>query len=364
MPARGSRFFPHIGETAVSQSRRSMTYSHSGVLRSPSPPPAEEPGQGHPAFDGDMGHPIVQLPPEKPVVKLPPPPQAAPVAQPTTTSQPRSFAAALAAQPLPPQSSPLPKPQSSLRNISTPIASTSSWQDRFNGLLGKKPTPEKKPQVLAVASSTREPLDVTPMNVLASVSLPQTELEEHYPQDAGKTTSRDVEDEEEIFEDREPGSQPMVKIPLVTPKAAWRPARTSFNRANHHKGKWWKPEEMAVTASFTIEDLEAPGRKNDSIIVRLSNDAKPIIRSLPRKESSSSSTPRSKGSRSSSYNPKPKKGAPKSRDTASSVPQPIQQNKGAPAQHQLPNGTTPSPKPPHHSSHRWQGNRQTAGVAH
>jgi len=55
-----------------------------------------------------------------------------------------------------------------------------------------------------------------------SVSFPQKA--EYLLKDVGKVTSKDVEDEEEMFEDREAGSLPLVKVPNTAPSAAWTPA--------------------------------------------------------------------------------------------------------------------------------------------
>jgi len=149
-------------------------------------------------------HPIVNFPREKAVVKLPPgKPPSPPAPEPVTHM---SWAARVSQ----------PPPQQSLRAVSTPIAQTPSWQTRFNSLLRKQsPTREHMqppPNVLAVASSSREPLDVLPAPFSAAVSLPQ-EQELDMIQDAGKITSKDVEDEEDLFEDREAGSLPIVRTP-------------------------------------------------------------------------------------------------------------------------------------------------------
>ena len=373
MPARGSRFFPHLADGMAGQNKRAVTYNHPEVPRTPSPPVAEEYGSGHPAFDGDLHRPVVQLPPEKPVVKLPPPqtvsipPTTALPSRPPPRDAPRSFAAAVKKQPSPPSTpQPLPQPQSTLRTVSQPIASTSSWQDRFNGLLGRQPkSPEKKhTQALAVSSSSREPLDVVPLNILASVSLPQ--IEDDILKDAGKATSKDVEDENDIFEDRELGSMPTVKVPQEVPAAVWHPARVPVN--NRSKNRVVLPADEPYTVipfMFDISEHHPSSKKGDFVIIHLPGSTKPVRKDLPGKVSSSS-TSRSRSSRntSSTFNSKPKRGGGKSRETSATNAQPSQSGKSSQSQSPRPNGTAPSPRPAQSHSRRWHPQRPATGVAH
>ncbi|KAI1624452.1 hypothetical protein EDD37DRAFT_564253 [Exophiala viscosa] len=225
-PARGSRFFPQaIGGPPV-QDRRAFTYSHPEPPRTPSPPPAEEYASFHPAFDGDLGKPKVLFPREKAVVRLPPampptPPspvqsQGAPV-----SDAPMSWAARVS---LPP-----PAAGPSLRSVSTPIAQTPSWQERFNGLLGKRPSPTREfaqpvDAALAVASSSREPLDVQHLIIpAAAVSLP-VDVSLDLPEDDYSYWTKEVESEDDLFEDREPGSLPLINLPLESPLRQWAPS--------------------------------------------------------------------------------------------------------------------------------------------
>lgn len=215
-PGRGSRFFPQpIGGLPPSQDRRAFTYSHPEPPRTPSPPPAEEYSSLHPAFDGDFNRPVVHFPREKAVVRLPPampptPPSPVHAQDAPVPDTPMSWAARV--------SMPPPTSQPSLRSVSTPIVQNPSWQERFNGLLGKKSSPLREPAqpavaVLAVASSTREPLDVQHVLVpAAAVSLP-LEVDDRVAE-GGSVVTKDVESEDDLFEDREPGSLPAVKLPL------------------------------------------------------------------------------------------------------------------------------------------------------
>ncbi|KIY01226.1 uncharacterized protein Z520_02778 [Fonsecaea multimorphosa CBS 102226] len=215
---RGSRFFPQpIGAQHPLHDRRAVTYSHPEPPRTPSPPPAEEYASLHPAFDGDFTRPVVHFP-QKPVVKLPPampPTPPSPVhVQPDPAPATQLTWAARVSMP--------PPPAATLRSVSTPIVQNPSWQERFNGLLGKKSSPARETAqpvgtVLAVASSTREPLDVQHVLVpAASVSLPVEAGPTTLSNDTSVTT-KDVESEDDLFEDRELGSLPAIKFPLETP---------------------------------------------------------------------------------------------------------------------------------------------------
>ena len=213
-PARGSRFFPPGSSGHAQQDRRAVTYSHPEVARSPSPPPAEEYESYHPAFDGDKRYPAVRLPMAKPVVNLPPaapltPPSPIPAAMSTEPEQPLSWAAR-AAMPAAPRTP-------TLRAASTPIAQNPTWQERFNGLLkttaAAKTSPTMAVQALAVTSSTREPLDVLAPAVSASVSMPQ-QSGPGPVEGAELSSSNRVEEEEDLFEDRELASLPTINLPL------------------------------------------------------------------------------------------------------------------------------------------------------
>ncbi|OAP57331.1 hypothetical protein AYL99_08069 [Fonsecaea erecta] len=219
-PGRGSRFFPQpIGPQHPLHDRRAVTYSHPEPPRTPSPPPAEEYASLHPAFDGDFTRPVVHFP-QKPVVKLPPtmpptPPSPVHVQLDPAPATPLTWAARV--------SMPPPPPPAALRSVSTPIVQNPSWQERFNGLLGKKSSPVREAAqpagtVLAVASSTREPLDVQHVLVpAASVSLPVEAGSAATLASDTSVTTKDVESEDDLFEDRELGSLPTIKFPLETP---------------------------------------------------------------------------------------------------------------------------------------------------
>ncbi|KAJ5585456.1 uncharacterized protein N7459_005256 [Penicillium hispanicum] len=201
VPTRSSRFFPHATEQPKRPPVEKLNYQ-----RSPSPPPPEE-ISSHPVYSNGSGRPLVHLPTPKPVVKLPPKAMAASMAAaPAAPPPPPTFASMAAA---PPRATPAP--------VSTAI----SWQEKINGLFGKK-TPAEKKTALAVASATKEPLDVQIPAAAVSVSLPN--IETIMRSGDGDIAARQVAEEEEIFEDREPGSQPGVRVPNMAPPAAWHAA--------------------------------------------------------------------------------------------------------------------------------------------
>lgn len=276
---RGSRFFPQQVNGVPAPQPRAVTYTHIEVPRSPSPPPAEELDSSHPAYDKVALSPIIRLPPEKAVVKLPP---AKPPTPPTPVSAPAPVQPAMPAQPQQPMtwaarvSMPPPKPIAPLRGVSQPIVKNPSWQERFNGLLGNnnrkvsdaQPTTQpwqaqrQSEPALAVTSATKEPLDVMPPS-LASVSLPASTSTITLTEDTDFTT-KDVEDEEDLFEDREAGSLPILYFPSDAPAIVWPraipsrilPTPPDTQSAFIFLGSQWK-EEKYPKQQFAI--IRAPG---------------------------------------------------------------------------------------------------------
>ncbi|KAL9022810.1 MAG: hypothetical protein Q9185_000073 [Variospora sp. 1 TL-2023] len=190
---RNSRFFPAHGHGF---NPRAVSLPI-GYYRQASPPPPDT--VNHPVYSGE-GRPLVNLPTSKPkpTVRLPP----------STVTPTQS--------PVPAHVTTVP-----LRAISQPLVNNPSWQDRFNGLLGvsKRLSPERKfAQMVDFSASTKVPLDQVIAVTSASVSLPPTVEESALSKEAGKVTSKDVEDEEELFEDRGFGSVPQVSLPAKAPE--------------------------------------------------------------------------------------------------------------------------------------------------
>ncbi|KAK5947653.1 hypothetical protein PMZ80_001807 [Knufia obscura] len=279
--SRGSRFFPQQVNGLPSPQPRTVTYVPIELPRSPSPPPAEELDSSHPAyaFDAESSRPTVRFPPERAVVKLPPAkpptptapaPSPAPVqatmqpAMPTPPPQPMTWAARV--------SMPPPKPVAPLRGVQQPIVQNPSWQERFNGLLGNSNRkasdsnqtsqgPSSSQSALAVTSATKEPLDVMPAGS-ASVSLPRS-LSAPTIDDV-TLPMKDVEEEEDLFEDREAGSLPILYFPGDAPAITWPraipsrivPTPPDTQSAFIFLGSPWK-EEKFPKQQFAI--IRAPG---------------------------------------------------------------------------------------------------------
>ncbi|CAG8921406.1 unnamed protein product [Penicillium salamii] len=186
-PARSSRFFPSA--TEQQPKRQVVERERSG---SPSPPPPEE-VSSHPVYFGDSSRPHVHLPIPKPVVKLPPKVVSAPAPPPTFAS--------MAAAP----------PRNAMPRTSTAI----SWQEKINSLFKSEPNKN----VLAVTPATKEALPVHTAAV--SVSIPRTKLGSQ--KGDGDIAVEQVERQDEMFEDREPGSLPAVRVPTMAPPNSWGP---------------------------------------------------------------------------------------------------------------------------------------------
>jgi len=301
---RGSRFFPQMGDTDPTQGRRSVSYSP-GYTRPASPPPPDS--VDHPAYAGDIRRPMVSLPfvKPKPTVKLPPA-MLAPVA--------------------PPILSPMLAPTQPLRVVSQPLVNTASWQDRFNGLFGRKASPEKK-HALAVNSATKVPLEVALNQVSAAVSLPRSEDGDHTAKmfDAGGIASKAMEDEEALFEEREFGSLPTVRIPRAAPPAVWQPAKAPSNQ--RPRSKLFKATQVLSIEPmiWSLHDKENQRPDGFLISVRLPGEAITKARIMTRNHGSSH-IPR--GQRNPSSNFKPRKGI-KSRESSGNF------GSSKPAQNQL-----------------------------
>ncbi|KAL8944331.1 MAG: hypothetical protein Q9216_000516 [Gyalolechia sp. 2 TL-2023] len=256
--ARNSRFFPAHGQGLRGFNSRAVSLPI-GFYRQPSPPPPDT--ASHPAFAGD-GRPLVNLPPSKPrpTVRLPP-------STPT------------------PNQSPVPAPVTvvPLRAISQPLVNNPSWQDRFNGLLGvsKKPSPERKvAQLVDISASTKVPLDLPIAITSASVSLPPAREDLAAAKEASKVTSKDVEDEEELFEDRGFGSVPQVSLPAKAPEGVGFVTATKPKRQT----RTLKPAESESKRVFEPDPRE--NQVGEGLLIYIS---------LPGLERRSKMLPRGKG---------------------------------------------------------------------
>ena len=245
---RVSRFMPFMEHSYQ------MPVQHLGVIpvdapRSPSPPPPDT--VLHPAFDRphSLPRPRVNLPGaapqgaanggqqldvtdfslgsprEKPKVRLPPP-GIATASESTPAPLPNSHSEFSDTRATP------------LRAVSQPLVNNKAWQDRFNGLLGtssKKLTPEKPtttkmlvPSPQAITSTSRDPLELLMSQMSAAVSLPAKDADLDAIGVPIESSSRPMEDEEALYENREFGSLPTVKLAPVD--TTWKQAKSSKSR--------------------------------------------------------------------------------------------------------------------------------------
>ena len=241
---RGSRFFP-----------THPAAFNPGHRRGSSPPPPD--AEGHPAFVQEYAIPRVSLPlvgsRPKPTVKLPP-------SMPSPAQSPRMAEI----QPV------------GLRSASQPLVNNPSWQDRFNGLLGKKVSPERvfahpvEPVVTSVSSASnklasafsasKQPLTTVAMEAPAvSVSLPQPGLSNSLL--GFKAESRNVADEEDLFIP-ESGSLPVALLPPQEKAAPWSAVKSTKRGSQ-------KPTRLS-------KEVE-PVSKEDLLFAAMVVNGKPLI---------------------------------------------------------------------------------------
>ncbi|KAJ9142870.1 hypothetical protein NKR19_g7080 [Coniochaeta hoffmannii] len=202
---KGSRFFPSASRDARQEAAAGT--DNRGRSSSPSPPPPDM--AGHPAFDGDVAHPHVSLPPVRPVVRLPPMQVApAPIAPPQQQGQGPNFGWAA------------PAPYKGPEPASASSGPRQNWQARIDSLLGVNPSSHAKS--VQVDSASRRSLEHPQYAQNATVSLPRG-LHRIWPSD-GEDSPTTKDQAETCFEEQEMGSLPPVKLPKLTPQAAWHPS--------------------------------------------------------------------------------------------------------------------------------------------
>jgi hypothetical protein len=185
-----------------------------------------------------------------------------------------------------------------------PASTATNWQERINTLFGKKTVPEKR-NALAVSSASKEPLDVQLHVTAVSVSLPfngETQFGD------GELTARQVEEAEAMFEDREVGSLPVVRVPTMAPPAAWRAAPAPSQA--RLRAKVLKTMQIHSVEPFWIGYRDKNASVVNHILIRLPGAVETKSVTAPRKAGSYTS-PRQRGQ--SSYKPrkttKPRDGA-------------------------------------------------------
>ena len=224
---RASRFFPP-SQGLQSHGQRAVSFPLTST-RPLSPPPPDS--VDHPAHLGGHLRPLVNLPPinkPKPTVKLPPSvPNPQEILEPTITQT------------------------ASLRAVSQPFVTRPAWQDRFNSLLGRKPSPEKK--FAQVASTSKTAFEVSAINEPAAISFPRDDSrsKSSVPEEPA---TKPVEEVDALFEERKFGSVPTVNIPTTAPVHAWQPAR--IPKGQRSRDRPLTQHEVSSAVAFNLDDKE------------------------------------------------------------------------------------------------------------
>ncbi|KAJ8105772.1 hypothetical protein OPT61_g9979 [Boeremia exigua] len=261
--SRSSRFFPRPTETTYQ-----TPVATSSKMDSPPPPPETE---SHPVFAGSVvGHPLVKLPKPSPVVRLPKPAQES--VDPPVSMPPRGY----------------PGPGA------RPLAMNPEWQARFNKLLDKPTAPDAAPNprpfaavpvavpirssALAIAASSKASLDVRAPVGPATVSLPAAAN----GKSSGVDRSRGAftrDGTAALFEDREFGSLPTVRLPKVPHLSANEPAITLPNKDEAYL-RLIRKENPFTTKRLDAFDFGA-GPEVD-VVVRLAHMKTSVTKTMPK----------------------------------------------------------------------------------
>lgn len=268
--ARSSRFFPRTAETTTQVSSTSSKHD--------SPPPPET--ESHPAFTGDTSHPVVKMPKPSPRVRLPPAAVEAAVQADAPVSMPPRTRVGLGARPL---------------------ALTQEWQARFNSLLDKpsqpastpapiaRPQPSTaavtstKPGALAVAASSKAPLDDRGNTASATVSLPVSANKRTFADDNSSDVTTRI-GVEVLLEDREFGSLPTVKLSKIPHLAADEPS-VGFPPTPRQNSRINRPLLDIFTKPMWDGDLNKHADEI-KVAIRLGKLQEAIVKSIPRKRKS------------------------------------------------------------------------------
>ncbi|KAF2829344.1 hypothetical protein CC86DRAFT_464968 [Ophiobolus disseminans] len=267
---RASRFFPRSTE---STSQPAVTAS--SKADSPPPPPETE---SHPAFASGAGHPLVRLPKPSPVVRLPRPAAGGPVQADAPVTMPPRGNPGLGARPL---------------------TMNPEWQARFNKLLEKPgtshaqaeqaasskttnvatPVAPANPKSLPIAASSKAALEVRGNTGSATVSLPNAPVKRNFAYDRGADVIT-RKGTEVLFEDREFGSLPTVKLSKASHLAANEPAVAAPND-DSALIRFKKIENPFTQRRLEAFDHERTAQKID-VVIRIDTMREAIIKSMPR----------------------------------------------------------------------------------
>ncbi|MCJ1249822.1 hypothetical protein MMC30_007048 [Trapelia coarctata] len=273
---------------------------HVNRSASVSPPPPDS--LDHPAYVATSQRPLVNLPGSKPkftgprpTVKLPPP-TVSPQLQ---ASEPRVAAP---------------------RSVSQPSTGASSWQDRINGLFDRKPSPEKKFAEVLYFSSSKVPLalEVPSVSLSAAVTLPPQDdvVNTVGATEALQMPTKVVEEEDALFEERDFGSVPTVRVPVMAPVQAWTPA----GPPQSYRSRFMiLSEQQILSVLAMMPGLDDTHRANGlPITIRIGSMTAPKVKMMTRPMGYGSSRSRNGNSSKS----KTRHHQPKSRDSSAAYPSP------------------------------------------
>ncbi|KAH2174546.1 hypothetical protein KXW37_009991 [Aspergillus fumigatus] len=170
-----------------------------------------------------------------------------------------------------------------------PVSTATSWQEKINCLFGKKTVHEKK-NALAVTSASKEPLDVQLHIAAVSVSLPYL-AEDMTQVGDGIASAKQVEETEEIFEDREAGSLPVVRVPNAAPPAAWHAAPAPSQ--SRFRFKSLKPMQIHSIEPYILGLGDRDSSGNFRVSIRFPGAIAAKTVTLPKK--AESQNPRQRG---------------------------------------------------------------------
>lgn len=271
---------------------------HVSRSASASPPPPDS--GDHPAYVVTSQRPLVNLPGSKPkftgprpTVKLPP--------------------TAVAPQPQEPE----PRLAAS-RSVSQPPAATPSWQDRINGLFDRKLSPDKKFAEVLYFSSSKVPLELPLVSHSAAVALPPNDdaVNPVGTAEALQMPAKAVEEEDALFEERDFGSVPIVRVPVMAPVHAWTPAGPP---QSYRARLMVLSEQHTMSVLALLPGLDDTPRGNSlPITIRMGSMTAPKVKMMARPMGYGNSRSRNGNSSKSKTRHHP----PKSRDSSAAYPSP------------------------------------------
>lgn len=273
--ARSSRFFPRPSDPLPQPSAAPLG---SASPEESGPPPPET--ESHPVHGGvSSSHIIVRLPKPAPRVRLPP--------------------SAIEGQ----SSGPVSMPDRARLGMGArPLALNPEWQARFNSLLhtSKPPgsvlpalgsAPPVRQSVIAIAASSKAPLDVRESPRPATVSLPsassvpsatafRTNAKRLFANDRSRGVTSKPMAEVTLLEEREFGSLPVVKLPNVPHLAA----EQILSPAGYPSSRKRLPNIITTSKQmYFLTSLNQQNAETIDVVIRLPGKRESVTKSMVNK---------------------------------------------------------------------------------